>query len=105
MPNIENANSARGIGTFPKHWGLPAGTSHSEERTAWIAAKVRADTETRARNIDPATRRSLPANDLGAARARVELAKPKMGTPRSLAGFDLSSTAGVKAAIAHLQGR
>lgn len=35
--NEDRIETARGEGrNFPKHWGIPPGTSHSEERAAWV---------------------------------------------------------------------
>jgi hypothetical protein len=38
--STEFADSLRGLATFPAEWGMPEGTKWSEERAAWVRARV-----------------------------------------------------------------
>ena len=63
---IENADGARGLGTFPAEWGIPRGAPYSEERAAWVRRNVKVE---EVRNLNRTARRSGSSARLALARA------------------------------------
>jgi hypothetical protein len=55
---VEIANGRRGYGDFPAHWGLPEGSSQSEDRVGWVLRNIAEDQALKRRGFDPVEVRS-----------------------------------------------
>ncbi|MFC4054647.1 hypothetical protein ACFOY4_33575 [Actinomadura syzygii] len=62
---IETSESNRAFGPFPAEWGTPAGARFSEERTRWVAERVREH-----RALQAVRRRAAAEQRLGAEHVR-----------------------------------
>lgn len=80
MTEVELGNSRR-RGDFPVEWGTPPGTTHSDERAAWVLRNVRkmqADPRQRLRRLHRATRDRQRAEVDGLLALVDETRRPKL---------------------------